>query len=301
MARSNTSFNHWVPLERFTWSYQVFAEYDRELMRLWGSHLSSRAYTYSQLGVTGASCTDKPSTHFTADVLRDSHCSDMRDWSDAFNVFDNWVNLSVVLTLASNLETYLASVVRLALQSDPGQLLGAPHAIDGGRTLKHRTIGAVDILSHVESCTKGNWSTRLDALQRLFGTPASHLRAVHSELEQLRTVRNRFGHAFGRNINEARRTGTLQVLPMEKLPRKTAERLRGSVLQAMRDFDRDLLTCHIGEFEAVLFYEQLHSNLDTTAHFGQRAQYLKKSIGHHGAQLRGKVYCKELVQYWDAL
>lgn len=301
MTKSATPFARWTPLEPFTWSFQVFTEYDRELMRLWGSHLSSTAYTYSQLGSTGAKWTDKPSAHFRADVLPASFCTDMKDWSTAFNAFDNWVNLSVVLTLASNLETYVASVVRLALQSDPGVLLGTPRAIDGGYALKHKRIGAVDIDAHIEACTRGDWNSRLSALQRLFGSSVAGLRAVHSDLDHLRTVRNRFGHAFGRKINEARRTGTLDILPMEKMTRKTAERLRDSVLQATRSFDQELLTNHIGEYEAVHFYNHLHTSLKARAHAGQRAQDFKKAIGHHGAQLRGKVYCKGLVQYWDAL
>jgi hypothetical protein len=301
VAKSTTPFDRWTPLEPTSWSFQIFRMYDEELMKLWGSHLSSRAFTYSQLGSIGAQWTDKPGKHFKVGVQPVSYCSDMKSWSDAFNTFDNWVNLSVVLTVASNLETYFGSVVRLALDSDPGVVLGTSKAVDGAFVQKYKKVGALDISAHIEACTKGDWSSRLSALERVFGGCPADLRAIHGDLEMIRTVRNRFSHAFGRNINEARRTGTLSMLPMEKMTRKTAERLRNSALRGARSLDHELLSKHVGDFEAVLFYQRLHPTLRPQASQGERAISLKKAIGHHGASLRGKVYCMELVEYWDAL
>lgn len=301
MSKSTTTFDRWKPLERATWSFQVFSKYNDELMKLWGSHLSSRAFTYSQLKKVGAEWTDSPSLHFDVSIHPASFCHDMKSWSDAYNTFENWVNLSVVLTIASNLETYIASVVRLALESDPGLLLGTPHAIDGAYVMKHRKLGALDLRTYIEGCTKGSWSSRLATLQRVFGACPTVLQNMCSDLEKLRIVRNDFAHAFGRNIDEARRTGTLAILPMEKMTRKKTERLRMLVLQGARSLDKVLLSSHIGEFEAVSFYQQLHSTLNQQVNQGQRAANFKKAIGHHGAGLRGKVYCNGLVKYWEAL
>jgi hypothetical protein len=55
------------------------------------------------------------------------------------------VNLNVILTTVSNLETYLASVMAMALESDPGAVLGVSKAIDGASVLKHKREGIFDI------------------------------------------------------------------------------------------------------------------------------------------------------------
>jgi hypothetical protein len=300
MAKSTRPFARWDALEESTWSFRVFSQYDTQLMGFWGTHLSSTAFTYSQLGKTGASWTDSPGKHFRAGVEPDSFCPDLRTWSALFNSFGDWINLSIVLTLAANLETYMASVIRLALESDPAVLLGTPHAIDGIEVLKHRKAGAIIVSDHIEACTKGEWSSRLAALTRIFGTCPQGMLLHHSALEELRKVRNRFGHAFGREIEEARRMGSLDVPPMEKVKRTRVEKLRHAVLGAARALDQHLLKSHIGEFEALQFYHRLYPSLNQDVPSGQRAYYLKKAIGVHGA-VRGKALCKGLVDYYEAL
>ena len=301
MVRSTKDYDRWIAHEASTWSLQVFLQYDSELMGLWGTHISSSSYTYQQLGASSASWSDKLGKHFRAGVDYDSFFPNLKEWSDAYNGFSNWVNLSVVLTLSSNLETYIASVIRLALESDPALLVGVPRAIDGAYVQKHGQKWIVDIREHLDACTKGDWSARLGAIQRVFGSIPNELRGVHSDLEELRAVRNRFGHAFGRDIDEARRTGTLDVLPMEKMTRKRVERLRRSVTIGAKSLDKFLLERHIGEFEAVQFYANLYPSLHKHVSTSQRAAYLKKAIGTHGATPRGKCHCNGLVEYWETL
>jgi hypothetical protein len=65
--------------------------------------------------------------------------------------------------------------------------------------------------------------------------------------------------------------------------------------------DRQLITTHIGEFEAVRFYHYLYPKLHTHVPPGQRAMDLKKEIGKFGVSPRGKIYCKGLVDYYEAL
>lgn len=301
MARSSRTFDRWKAHESSTWALQVFSKYDSQLMGLWGTHISSAAFTYQQLGKNHAQWQDKPGSHFQAGVHVDSYFSDLKQWSESYNSFSNWVNLSVVLTLAANLETYIASVVRVAIESDPGLLLGSPKTVDGAYLRKHGEEWVVDLGEHLESCTKGDWSSRFSALRRVFGSIPPGLSSVHADLEEVRRVRNRFGHAFGREIDLARRTGTLELLPMEPMKRKRVERLRASILRGAKELDRLLLEAHIGEFEAVLFYANLFPGLNQKLTAGQRAADLKKAIGGHGAVPRGKKHCKGLVEYWEGL
>jgi hypothetical protein len=243
---------------------------------------------------------DLPRKHFLFDGIDWRKYPDLRAWSDNLNLFDNWANLSAVLTIASNFETYLASVVALALESDPGVLIGAPKTIDGAKLLKHGKAGVFHAAEYVDACTRGDWSARLDAFERMFGR-CSTFRESHAQLEDIRLIRNRFGHAFGRDIDQARLPGTLKKLPMENLSREKAQNLREKVLTIVKSVDRYLLENHMGDYEAVRFYSKIYPDLHKHVNKSQRAVYLKKQIGQFGAIPRGKIYCKGLVDYWEGL
>jgi hypothetical protein len=301
VPKSTRKFDRWKPHDPSTWAHQVYRKYNRELYRLLGAHRSSMAYTYKRLGASGAKWTDLPSVHFSPSAFDLDNFTTLSDWSDAFNVFDNWVNLSTITTLASNIETYIAAVVSLAIDSDPGVLLGAPRKIDGVSILKHRMATPAHLASHVEACTKGDWSSRLAGLEQLFGVVPSGIGACHSAMEEIRSIRNRFGHAFGRDIESSHSHGQIQVAPMEKVTRKTVNRLGGTAWSFVRELDRFLLINHIGDFEAINYYATTVAQRRAGVTAGQRAVDFKKSIGRFGAGLRGKVYCRGLVDYWDAL
>lgn len=80
---------------------------------------------YKKLGPS-AKWEDDVTQHFEFDDAEKSELySDLKDWSNSFNQYDNWVNLNSILVFSSNLETYMASAITLALESDPGTLFGA--------------------------------------------------------------------------------------------------------------------------------------------------------------------------------
>lgn len=294
-------FNRWASFDEHTWPYRLLMKYDLELMLMWGTHISSAGFTFNCLKKNGANANDSPGQHFKAGVNHDSFIPTLKDWSDAFNEFDNWVRLTVLLTLASNLETYIAAVVKLAITSDPAVLIGASRAVDGAYVLKH---GKPETILHddvVIACTKGDWSSRISSIKRTFGECPTGLSDLHGDLEVLRKIRNRFGHAFGRDIDAARKTGALKILPIEKVSRKTTERLRFVTINAAKALDVFLLSKHIGDFEALNFYHELYPSLHKHVNQGQRAQDFKIFIGRFGASPRGKIYCKGLVKYWEEL
>jgi hypothetical protein len=300
MPKATTKFERWIPHQPSTLSFQIFQQHNAELEKLWGTHITSSRFVYKTLGGAKASWSDSPSDHFDFRGRHWETYNNLREWSDSFNLFDNWINLSVVLTLHSNLETYMASVIALALESDPGLLLGASKKIDGTILLKHRTA-TFDYNEQIDSCTKGVWSSRLGALRRLFGSVPSDFSDQLRSLEQIRNIRNRVGHAFGRDIAAARKHGVRQILPMEVVSRSRAERYRDRIWTAAKALDRQLITTHIGEFKAVRFYHYLYPKLHTHVPLGQRAMSLKKEIGKFGVAPRGKIYCKGLVDYYEAL
>ena len=127
------------------------------------------------------------------------------------------------------------------------------------------------------------------------------LRAKHKTLERVRSLRNKVGHAFGRDIEDARKSGVLKKLPMETLTRQSADRIRQDFYRVAKEMDATLLNNHIGEYEVFRFYAKLYESYNKDVNQGQRAAYLKKAIGVYGAVPRAKTYCNGLVRYWEAL
>ncbi|WP_156851961.1 hypothetical protein [Novosphingopyxis baekryungensis] len=302
LSKSKRPFERWQPHDQSTWAFQVYKKYNRELYRLIEAHRASSFYTYRQLKQNGATLTDPIGQAFAGCPTGIDNFEDVKDWSNGFNSFDNWVNLSNVTTISSNLETYLASVVGIAILSDPSVLISAPsRAIDGAYVLKQGTGPRTNTTEHVIACTKGDWSSRLAAIERLFGPIPETMREKHGDLEEIRNVRNRFGHAFGRDIDASREHGQIEIAPMEKVTRTTVARLGTAAWRFAQETDRFLLHNHIGDFEAVNYYAKLYPTLLSTVPPGQRAVDFKKAIGRFGGGLRGKIYCKGLVAYWEAL
>ena len=144
MSKSTVRFERWQCREHSTWPFQVFRSYNHELDRLLGSQMAAQAFVYKQLKVAAAMWSDDPAKHFTLmQFSAEDLYSDLKDWSTAYNSFDNWCRLNMVIGLSSNLETYLASVISLALDSDPGQMLGITKRVDGVAVLKYG-IGKID-------------------------------------------------------------------------------------------------------------------------------------------------------------
>lgn len=300
MAKSTVKFQRWIPHESSSWSLQIYRRYDDELGALLTAHGGAFASVYRSLGSAGAKWSDDPAVALgVADPFL-THFKDLRQWSNAFNHFDNWVSLSTVLTVASNLETYVASVVQLALESNPGALISAPTSVDGATLIK-RGVAPFDVGPHVIACTRGTWPTRLSAFQKLFGPLPQAVLARSEQLERIRNIRNRFGHAFGRDIEQSRDHGKREIRPIEKLDRRASNDLKAVAAATARDIDKFLLHNHVGDFEALRFYGSHVVPQERSRLPEARAETLKKSIGGLGANSRGKTYCQSLIAYWDSL
>ncbi|MEO0771084.1 MAG: hypothetical protein AAFY72_16955 [Cyanobacteria bacterium J06649_4] len=298
---STTNFERWIAHDKHSWPYFLLKQYDAELMLMWGTHISGSSYVYSQLKENSAQWTDSPSKHFDTRIKAASLIDTLKNWSHFYNAFNNWVHLTVVMSLASNLETYIAAVINLALQSDPGVAIGASKSIDGAYVLKHGRPRALDVGLAVTGATKGEWGSRLASFERTFGSCPRAIKSRVSELEKMRKLRNDFGHAFGRDIEMSRKTGELAKLDITNVSRSSAEKMRKATIAVAKELDQFLLENHIGDFEALNFYHELYPELHKHVPQGQRAQIFKKAIGRHGANPRGKKYCKQLVEYWESL
>lgn len=299
LAKSTYQFDRWNAQSTKTWAYSVFLQYNMELTRIGAAHYTASKFVYSALGKSDATWCNMPEGKFGFSDDEVDRYNTIREWSDLYNEFDNWKNLNSLLTLASNFETYLAAVVRLALSSNPGVLLGLPKSIDGAIMLKNGIKEPVSSMEIVEACTRGNWSSRLSAFSQNFGE-LSNFSDAHSDLEFIRNVRNEASHAFGREIEQARKHGQVKKIQIRKLNHKRLRKLQKNIKSIVQEIDVFLLQNHIGEFEVIDFYNKLpleHRKYDVS----RRAFLLKKAVGRYGAVPRGKKFCKELIEYWDSL
>lgn len=301
MTRSTYQFDRWKPREKSTWVFRVFKKHNIELLRMYTAFETSRRFTYSNLGKV-AKWDDQPTKHFPfVRPLGFDQFDDMRDWSSAFNDLENWLNLNALVAISSNLETYMATVIPLALSSDVGTLYGTTRKIDGIQILKHGHAKAFDFDQHVVACTKGDWSSRHAAYERYFGRSPKYFSTNISALERIRTLRNNVAHSFGRDIEASRDQQQVKTLPIENLSRDGLLSLQKVVWQMAKAIDVHLHQFHIGEYQALAFYHRLYPSLRHGLHPSMRAIELKKRIGDFGATPAGKEYCNGLVQYYESL
>ncbi|MDK9558268.1 hypothetical protein QQF73_11610 [Marinobacter sp. M216] len=306
MSVSDMSFERWTSRESSTWTFQVFQKYNRELSRMYISHIAANEFIYRNLG-KNAQWEDPVSKHFKfRDETHEHTFGSIKGWSDSFNDFDNWTNLNSVMAMSSNLETYLSTVIKLALESDVGVLFGAKRRIDGIEIIKHGRSQPFDFEDKIVSCTKGEWGSRVNAFKKIFGQAPEVLESNISRLEKLRKLRNNVGHAFGRDIELSRSHNVIDAMDMHKLKREKTLEYQKLIYGIARAIDKQLLNDHIGEYQTLYFYHNLRPSLkhDDSNHqrkVGNHMAILKKKLGQFGAAKAGKKFCRELIVYYEAL
>ncbi len=301
MSRSNKKFSRWSSITKSTWSFQVFNKYNDELNMMLYSYTASKRSTYKSLKANGATWEDKASKHLNFDVPNGEEAfSDLKDWSCSFNSFHNWMNLNALMAINSNLETYLSTSISLALESDPGVLFNSPKSIDGVVLLKKGSTKGYFNDKIIETITKGDWSSRTTAFKRTFGVIPPEINNYISELEKIRKIRNKVGHAFGRDIRSSRNHEVKDILLMKPLRDERLKRYHKIIWESAKSIDNYLLHNHIGEFQAISFYHRMYDGLRKDLHQSMRAIELKKRLGSFG-DTSGKEFCKGLVKYYEAL
>lgn len=299
---SSTSFNRWKSISDSSWPWRVFKKHNIELMRMFSTFDNSKTFTYKQLGEHGAKWSDNPSDYFIFENPWEyDNFSDLKDWSNAFNELENWVNLNSLVTILSNLETYFSTIIPIALESDIGVLYGVPKKIDGIEIIKHGPEKPFDFSEIIESCTKGSWQSRSNVYKCIFKHLPNFFSTHISELDKMRISRNNVAHAFGRDIKKSRLKGKLTTLPISKIRRQTLIKFQNIVWKVCKEVDQHLMNSHIGEYEYLLFYHKLYPNLNKNVHPSMRAMDFKKAIGRFGSEPMSKKYSKGLVNYYESL
>ncbi|WP_260513398.1 hypothetical protein [Serratia fonticola] len=302
MSRSQYTFKRWKPQSNSSWAWTVFKKHSNELLRMHIAFHNSFSYTYSNLKSNGANWQESPDIHFDFYNQRDiEKFTDLKNWSDSYNQLENWVNLNALVAILSNFETYIATIVPVAIESDIGILYGIPNKIDGIELLKHNKKKPRGLDEIIMSCTKGTWGSRVNAYKDVFDNVPDFLVENISELDKMRNLRNNVAHAFGRDIDASRERGTISIIPSEKLSRIKLLRYQSIVWRAAKKIDEHLYKNHIGEYLRLKFFHKLYPSLNQSSHPSEKAIRLKKEIGRFGDVSAGKEFCKGLVSYYESL
>ncbi|PWD61752.1 hypothetical protein DF209_07365 [Pectobacterium polaris] len=267
---------------------------------------NSSKFTYSNLKEKGAGFDSEIGHYFETSLILKGHMNDVnlkniQEWSDSFNKFQNWINLNALLAMMSNLETYMATVIPLAIESDIGVLYGVSRRIDGIELLKHNRQKSHGIKEIVMGCTKGTWQSRVNTYKKIFDKVPDMLSANVSNLDKMQDIRNKVAHAFGRDIESSRKNGSITILPSAKIDNKKLIRYQTIVWQITKSIDHHLQYSHIGEYLRVLFYHEIQKSLDARISKNERAFILKKRIGQFGDVSVNKEFCQDLIDYYENL
>lgn len=221
MGVSTYQFRRWQPKSKSSWAWRIYEKHNVEFQRMYTSFDTGKKYTYQNLGQNGAQRKDDINKHLEFEFPWESkNFNDLNDWTSAFNDLENWINLNALVAILPNLETYIATIIPLALESDIGVLYGVSQRIDGIEILKHAKDKPFNFNDAITSCTKGTWYSRVLAYERIFGKAPNYLKNHVSELDLMRNSRNNVAHAFGREIESSRVNGRITTIPIQKLSRK---------------------------------------------------------------------------------
>lgn len=291
------TYNRWQPMRPTSWPYKVYIRHKEEHKQMmWAFHCSSK-YTFKMLGQTGATRADLAQNHFATT----SASVTVQNWQDSFKKFSNWTNLNQLLAQTACFETYLASILRLVFDSDPGLIVGASHHIDGVRQLKFGAVIDSKIVDmHLINCTKGTWQSRIAAIINLLGYSFSSLSTYCGELEKLREIRNNIGHAFGRSISQSQNYGSPTMIPMINISEKTVIKYFKIITTIVREIDSYVMQNHIGNFQEFHF---LHNRIISTIPPTIRitGSTFQPDLNNHAKELYSLQFCNWLVSYYNSL
>ena len=293
---STVHFNRWGHVQWQTRPFQVFKQYNKELSDFLWAEYAAHEYVKNNL-INTISPKDDCSSHlcFPAKVW---NFQKMEDWSRAFDEGQNYLYLNCVVALSSNLEVFLKSIITLAVESNPGVLSGAPRAIDGVRNLKYNTP-VTGYWRRVKKCVDGQWPERIAAMDALFRSHPSILNTHLNDLEAIRELRNKVGHAFGRDIEAACGFTNTKKLPIERISAENLKNWLKVAYDVATAMDKFLLDNFIGEYQAILEYHK-HKDEWKYKFANEKAREIKTLYGAKDQQI-GLEFCEELVEYYEKL
>lgn len=226
------------------------------------------------------------------------------EWKNHFRLFGNYTRLNMIMLLSSCFETYLRSVVSLAIESKPASILGCPDRIDGLFLLKTQNgYGEVNnkeylFSSIIDDICRGEWSKRAECYKRYFLSFPSNVDL--KKLDELRVKRNSIGHFFARKKEEYEITISPQsVSPIQVSANKLKEYFK-LIHTTATEIDKHLHSDYIGSYDIIkYFYYHMRKNDLTNKSPRVLARELRKQLGSLGLQTPGQEYYERLMEYFS--
>jgi len=288
-------FSRWQSFSGSTFSHRLFKRHHDEINSLYWSHMLASKRTLDVVKKTDKRL--RPTTVFAVPRKHMKRIAPtLEQWEKDFKDFNNWVRLSASVAINSYMEIYLRNISALAIESNPGIIIGAPRAIDGVRLLKSRP--GYNYSEYAVHFTKGDWNTRLQHYERLFGEAPPTFKEYVKELNELRKMRNGVGHSFGRSTDEYDTVLQTEPKPMMRLSEERFLfwlRMADEVTEAI---DEHLKSHHIGQYERLYYYhywlsrnEESRSPLD--------AEALRRSLEEDTGETIDVETCRALIEYYE--
>ena len=305
-------FKRWKSKTPNSYPYILFKKEFREVKKIYGAFYSTKKFVYKKLGEPKASWEDKASLHLE-DAIHPKHqfeiFNDLKDWSVHYELFFKWANYMHVLSLAAVAESYFAKVIKLALDSDIGIVVGCTRTIDGIALKKYDKNYTYNYEKVISEFTKGTWFQRKNAFQQYFNWIPSNLldETKIGILEKIRGLRNDVAHTQGRKLSKIHEYNDLNLATLEKISATTLKNFEYVVFGLCQEVDQYLLQNHIGNYHVLLKFHDLKKidnisiNLDDIGSIKVAAKKLQKQFGGQVSQKHNANYYIDAVIYYEKL
>lgn len=289
-------FNRWSYPWPKTWAYFVFKKHHTQLNSIWWAHhaASRRSATIGHSVGMGIPTIKA----FPASIIHPGRKNlPLSDWYEYYKDFDNWARLSACMSMCAYFEHFLHRNVKLSILSDPGAILGKSQSIDGAAFIKTGKF-PMDPKPYIESITKGTWQSRLSAYESYFGKAPAALSENVRELDQMRELRNKVGHRFGRSLQDEDTNPLAGLSEPERLSEKRLATWLGIVEKAAVAIDEHLKNQHIGAFEIIQAYAEIKADIFAKGWKDRKLVQHFPSVQSGALPIR---YSRAAIKYFDDL
>lgn len=294
-------FDRWKSHDDYSHAFRIFSGYHTYMNDMYWSY--APIFHFSQHIYRNETKVDPKLTTYQIFKIHSSSkdgrrvISDADQWSKNNKEFDNWTRLNALVAINSYFEIYLSTIVSLAIESDLGLLYSVPHEIDGIKVLKIGKSNDYSFFDISEKLTKGTWDSRISNYKQYFGFIPSELESNKTDLEQIRVLRNKVTHSFGRDIDLARDRKTKYTLDIERLSLQRLQKYMGMIRVVAKSIDAHLLGTHIGDFENIHYYHTIKDTLPDVAH----NRNFKEKLNSLDVKQKGWEYINSLIDYYNSL
>lgn len=287
-----------------TIAYNLFIKHFTELNDVYWAHVPAASTIEKKaLQELGSEDAD-PKQYFLVKDEDDRRISaTYKDWKNKYREFSNYTRLSMLMLLSSCFETYLRTIVALAIESKPGVIIDCPDAVDGVSLLKSKNgygdTNSKDypFASAIDDICTGDWNKRASQLEKYFSSKIISEQDI-KDLDCLRVNRNDIGHHFGRTKKKYNTPLFADFESANRLSHSKMISYFALVYKTVTTIDDYLKEKYIGAYDLVKFYFSCIKNGQITSDsVGQQAKDFQKRLGQLGFKPIGGEYCHNLISY----